>query len=271
MTEYAPTIRGLKPRQAQRSIALTHAVVTEYAPTIRGLKPTRLICFHPLKMDVTEYAPTIRGLKLTAEVVIFGNGLHVGDGIRPDNQGIETYMLLRTVLTKSSCDGIRPDNQGIETSTMSRRAKSLSSVRDGIRPDNQGIETNTRASPTTTNPSGWVTEYAPTIRGLKPGAARYHRGGIAGMVTEYAPTIRGLKPRHAARCRSGETGVTEYAPTIRGLKPAPSKARTPPGSTSDGIRPDNQGIETQVVAGSGEGILGIGDGIRPDNQGIETP
>ncbi len=40
----------------------------------------------------------------------------------------------------SWCDGIRPDNQGIETHHAPRAAR-LAGDGDGIRPDNQGIET----------------------------------------------------------------------------------------------------------------------------------
>ena len=67
--------------------------------------------------------------------------------------------------------------------------------------------------------STYVTEHAPTIRGLKPidlGLGRFH--GFRG-VTEHAPTIRGLKlPDTRCRVVAQPWYVTEHAPTIRGLK-----------------------------------------------------
>ena len=67
---------------------------------------------------MTEYAPTIRGLKLVQPIIVQDHVNGFGDGIRPDNQGIET---LSGDTAAAICAAI-------------------------------------------------VTEYAPTIRGLKPSA-----------------------------------------------------------------------------------------------------
>ena len=44
--------------------------------------------------------------------------------------------------------------------------------------------------------------------------------------------------------------MTEHAPTIRGLKPIIVQDRHHGVARSDGTRPDNQGIETNAVAGT---------------------
>ena len=100
------------------------STVTEYAPTIRGLKPKG---FYPdlfYFVSVTEYAPTIRGLKLGALATDLKDLNPVRDGIRPDNQGIETGFFLPCAMPYiRHGDGIRPDNQGIETRSARQSAR----------------------------------------------------------------------------------------------------------------------------------------------------
>ncbi len=46
---------------------------------------------YPASSPVTEYAPTIRGLKPISNLNVEHTKVAKGDGIRSDNQGIETY------------------------------------------------------------------------------------------------------------------------------------------------------------------------------------
>ena len=93
-----------------------------------------------MNSPVTEYAPTVRGLKRSR----FRLGVslrQIGDGIRPDSQGIETLIEGRLAPANWRSDGIRPDSQGIETSWRLALPMADAAKCDGIRPDSQGIET----------------------------------------------------------------------------------------------------------------------------------
>ena len=244
--------------------------MTEYAPTIRGLKQAGELVPRTVLLWVTEYAPTIRGLKL-CNLTAQGALDVTCDGIRPDNQGIETCSVRQTRGSpQTPVTEYAPTIRGLKRFARCRRCARGKSPRDGIRPDNQGIET----------------------RSIEPG-----HGRIGSTVTEYAPTIRGLKRRRrclGTHARSGRDGIR---PDNQGIETR--RARSTPGDprpVCDGIRPDNQGIETgSVLSGAKTLPLGVteyaptirglkhpgwrrrasaarraGDGIRPDNQGIET-